>query len=197
MLETQNCNVKMGAVEHGAFTRLFLFVFTPELFALWEEKVYSCCERKKLTVSLWVWQRLRYSPALHGAFTAHARSLMPRALRWPCPDPRLAFARRSALSMGRGFACAGPPEQPPNLAPVWSWSACLCVWSTQAPRSSVRGLLTACSATRAVYFSSVCTNPALITRFLQLGQIRPRDPAHSRAPTNQVEEAVIRNVRGY
>lgn len=66
----------------------------------------------------------------------------------------------------------GPHSSSFSRAPVWSFGTCLRVWSAQGPWSSVQGLLTACPATKTVYFSSVCTRPVLSTPSLQLGQIR-------------------------
>lgn len=85
------------------------------------------------------------------------------------PDLQHAFARRGSAPMGRVLACIGPWAP----APVWSSATCMCV-VLPAPCSSVRGLLTACPVTTAVYFTSVCTNWTLIARFLQLDQIRPQ-----------------------
>lgn len=85
------------------------------------------------------------------------------------PDLQHAFVHRGTLPMGRVLACVGPWA----LAPVWSGRMSMCV-VFPAPCSSVRGLLTACPVTMAVYFTSVCTNWTLIARFLQLGQIRPQ-----------------------
>lgn len=96
------------------------------------------------------------------------------------PDLQHAFVHRGTLPMGRVLACVGPWA----LAPVWSGCMCMCV-VFPAPCSSVRGLLTACPVTMAVYFSSVCTNWTLIARFLQLGQIRPQlhlSAGHGEAP---------------
>lgn len=87
----------------------------------------------------------------------------------PRPDLQHAFVHRGTLSMGRVLACVGPWA----LVPVWSGCTSMCV-VFPAPCSSVRGLLTACPVTIAVYFTSVCTNWTLIARFLQLGQIRPQ-----------------------
>lgn len=95
-----------------------------------------------------------------------------------------AVTRRSPLPVGVPcwwsvhLRAEAPQASPVSQAPVWSFSAYLRVWSAQAPRSSVRGLLTACPATTTVYLSSVCTSPVLITPFLQLGQIRAQDPVH-------------------
>lgn len=107
-------------------------------------------------------------------------SWTPHTLLRPGLDPELAFAHRSALSMGHAFVRWGPHSSPFSRAHVWSFGACLRVWSAQAPWSSVQGLLTACPATTTVYFNSVCINPVLITPSLQLCQIRAQDPVHQK-----------------
>lgn len=73
------------------------------------------------------------------------------------PDLQHAFAHRGTMPMGCVLACIGPWAP----APVWSGCTCMCV-VFPAPCSSVRGLLTACPVTTAVYFTSVCTNWTLI-----------------------------------
>lgn len=108
------------------------------------------------------------------------QSVVPRCSMLLRPDLPYAFAHRGTLPMGRVLACVGPWAP----APVWSACMCMCV-VFPAPCSSVRGLLTACPMTTAVYFTSVCTNWTLIARFLQLGQIRPQlqlSAAHGEAP---------------
>ena len=115
-------------------------------------------------------------------------SVLPLCSVFLRPDLQHAFAHRGSLPMGRVLACIGPWAP----APVWSGCTCMCV-VFPAPCSSVRGLLTACPVTTAVYFTSVCTNWTLITRFLQLGQIRPQlrhSAAHGEAPEPGTREDI-------
>lgn len=100
---------------------------------------------------------------------ALCQSVVPLCSMLLRPDLQYAFAHRGTLPMGRVLMCVGPWAP----APVWSGCKSMCV-VFPAPCSSVRGLLTACPVTTAVYFTSVCTNWTLIARFLQLGQIRPQ-----------------------
>lgn len=111
--------------------------------------------------------RVRVDPS--SLSPALCQSVVPLCSTLLRPDLPYAFAHKGTLPMGRMLACVGPWAP----APVWSWLY-VHVCGLPAPCSSVRGLLTACPVTTAVYFTSVCTNWTLMARFLQLGQIRPQ-----------------------
>lgn len=103
-------------------------------------------------------------------------SVLHVALPWPaaCFCPQGNPANGACACMRRSLS--------PSPCVVWLYAY---VCGLPGPCSSVRGLLTACPLTTAVYFTSVCTNWTLITRFLQLGQIRPQlqlSAAHGEAP---------------
>lgn len=170
--------------------------------ALWDLAVEQQCTYESLPVCVYLLLQHCYIERLHcvkpvglsvivrlltvsSRFTQGPRptmcqSVVPRCSMLLRPDLPYAFAHRGTLPMGRVLACVGPWAP----APVWSACMCMCV-VFPAPCSSVRGLLTACPMTTAVYFTSVCTNWTLIARFLQLGQIRPQlqlSAAHGEAP---------------
>lgn len=89
-------------VGNYVFMSCFLFVFT-QTSSHW--KFISATTKRKTCLSSAV--------CLH----TDGMSWTPHTLLRPGTDPELAFAHRSALSMGHAFACWGPPFFPLQLSP--------------------------------------------------------------------------------